>query len=888
MACATPVMPVALASGAKEDCCLENGFISFQVQVRDGKVASRRFVNKLADEAMDLPVGDFALEFDHGAVSADHFAVSEVARGDGQFQIKYAPADNATLPLQVRVTYQLPPRGAYLRKQIELRATSQGAGRKLLRADLENWLGVRRHWKSMRADRLRFGSHPIFCETLWVGVEFVAAFNEYTDQGFILRSRPGGKAIGTDWMKLRSTVMGVAEPGAARESFLRYIEDVRLRPAVLVAAYNSWWSLPPVFKESEFVPLIQTLKERFFDQERVSFDIVTGDMGWSDPHTIWRIDKKNQPGELNRMVEIAEAAHGKPGLWMSPSEVYPDVIDYDWAQKSGYTPVPAKPPHTGLSLADPRYRSEAKQALEWLIKEKRLGHVKYDGLFAREADGHHGLLPGDDSVEPLAEYALELISASLAANPDLVTEPTFLNSHVNYISPWIIKYADFVWGNAGGDCPPGLGPAPDYREAHTTAREYFIFASLNEVWLPQNALQYFDTIHCDEAGGFVNHAAMAFGRGRFFLSTYINPKYMADSDWHVYAGLLQWARRNRELLRHTVILPGRVELGETYAYAHWSGTRGIIALRNPSNDFIRFTLDLAKVKAPVELADAVCYTHFPYRQGIMEAVTGTSTLKIDLGPWELVFLEIVPRAALPEPVAIGARWLRDANGHMTLLPLGPNPVRILLPGGGEQHVTANGAALGNPRGEIRSHRIDRLPERDWLRQADKLLPTASFDLETEISLPEGAVNGKALLLVEFPGDDHLPSACSCRVNGRAARLSESSSAGHIGYNSATPESPWRDLVPYLSQWTWYICELAPGANAVRFTGTFPCERGKMALWVWVDSDLTPRAVPVPVACPEPSLPQVRPHLARQSVSVLPRALPPEPIPSDGSWKIKPE
>ena len=872
-----------------EDGHLENEFIDFRVHARDGKVAARRLVNKLANETIDLPTSDFALEFDTGSViTPDNLLVTGVTRADGRFEVVYASAAGAPTPFEVRVGYHLPRQGAYLRKQIEVRGSAESVKGRLLRVDLDNWRGVKRPWDSMKADRLRFGSHPIYCDTLWAGVEFVAAFNEYSDQGFVLRSRPGGKTISADGVKLRSTVIGVAEPNAARESFLRYIEDVRLRPPRLVGAYNSWWSLPPIFNEKEFVGLMEVLKERFFEKEGIFFDIVTGDMGWSDPHTIWRIDKKNQPDDLNRMVEIVESAQGKPGLWMSPSEVYAPVIDYDWAKQSGYVVVRrdrgARRPSQGISLADPRYRSEAKQSLQWLIKEKKLGHIKYDGFIAREESPHHGLLAGDDSVEPLAEYSLELLAASREANPDLVTEPTYLNSHANYISPWMIQYADCVWGNAGGDCPHGVGPAPDYREAHTTAREYFIFASLQEVWLPQNALQYFDIIHCDEAAGFANHAAMAFGRGRFFVSTYINPKFMKDADWHTYAGLLKWARRNRETLQNTAILPSRVELGEPYAYAHWNGVRGIIAVRNPANESTKFSLDLARVAAPQKLSDAVCYTLYPYRKGLLDNVTGISKIPLDLAPWELVFVEIVPRSDLDEPVAMGARWERNARGSMQVLPEEASRIRILLPQGGEQVVTSSPTASGALEGEVLSQRLDRLPQGSWLRQADQPVPTASFELDSQITIPAGAQGGKALLLLEFPGKVHLPSTCSCRVNGRAATLQESSSAGHIGDAAVTPQSPWRNLLPYLSQWTWYICELESGSAAVNFSGTLPSENCKLGLWAWADWDLSRQSVPVSVECPEATMPQLETNLKRQGICVLARAIPPEPPPSDGRWR----
>jgi hypothetical protein len=489
-------------------------------------------------------------------------------------------------------------------------------------------------------------------------------------------------------------------------------------------------------------------------------------------------------------------------------------------------------------------------------------------------------------VEPLAEYSLELMKASKEANPTVFTEPTYLNSWANYISPWIIKHADSVWGNSGGDCPRGVGPAPDYRESQITAREYFIFRSLHEVWLPQNALQYFDIVHCDEAAGFPDHAAMAFGRGRFFVSTYINPKFMTDGDWQIYAGLLKWARRNQEVLQNTVMLTSRVELGEPYAYAHWSGVRGVIAVRNPSNESQQFTLDLAKAGASKGLSDGVCYTQFPYRKGIMENVTGTSIIALDLAPWELVFLEIVPRPELPEPLAIGARWNRDSNGSMKVLSEGSSSIRILLPRAGEQVVTSKPIAAGDLRGEVVSQKVDRLPKANWLRQADKPLPTASFELESEISIPEGAIKGKALLLLEFPGKDHLPSTSSCLVNGRAAPLQESSSEGHIGYDAVTPECPWRDLMPYISHWTWYICELERGSATVKFSGVFPYESCKMGLWVWADWDLTQQSVAVSIECPEPTMPQHQEHLKRRGICVLSPGIPRESQLTERKWKVK--
>jgi len=875
--------------GTTEVYTLRNANLDFCITANQGRITSRYLRNKLANERVDLPEADFVLALEgKKAADSSEFTARVLRKNSESLELLYSGRTEEVAGLQVRVEYSLLPSKSYLRKQLSVRHVGKRAPRRLKRADLDLWTGVRRDWQSAKADRMRYGSHPIFCETMWAGVEFVAAFNDYSTEGFVLRSRPGGVALTSEWLRLRPTVVGVARPGQVRESFLNYIEDIRLSPPRLVAGYNSWWTLPELFNAQQCEPLIQTLVDKLQKRYGVFFDVVTLDMGWSAPRSIWQVDKTSFPHGLTKVTDALESAGGALGLWMSPSEVYKPVIDYAWAESQGYEVVRSRKGSSevseGISLADPNYREAAKRHLQQLIQENRMGHVKYDGFIAREERGHGDLLPGDDSIEPLAEYALELVKASKDANPRVFTEPTFLNSLANYISPWIIKYADSVWGNAGGDCPAGLGPAPDYREAQTTAREYFIFSSLHEVWLPQNALQYFDIVHCDEAAGFANHAAMAFGRGRFFVSTYINPKFMSETDWQIYAGLLKWARRNQGVLQNTVILTSRVELGEPYAYAHWSGVRGIIAVRNPSNETKKFTLNMAKAAAPPGLLNGVCYAQYPYRKGIMEGVTSTSTIPLDLAPWELVFLEIVPRPELPEPVALGARWTRDPNGSMRVSSEGSSHIRILLPRDGEQVVTAKPTAIGDLRGEVISQRLDRLPEANWLRQGDKPLPTASFEMDSEISIPEGAIKGKALLLLEFPGKIHLPSSCSCLVNGRAAALRESSSSGHIGYNIVNTECPWSDLLPYVSCWTWYICELESGSTRVRFSGVLPYESCKTGLWAWADWDLTQQSEPVALACPDPTMPQHQEHLKQRGICILPPGIPQELRPTGGTWR----
>ena len=747
-----------------------------------------------------------------------------------------------------------------------------------MRADLENWKGVRQDWDSMHADRCPYGSHPIYCEDFWAGVEFVAAFNEYGKDGFVLRSRPGGKPLGGQWLPLHSTVVGVAERGQVRNAFLRYIDDVRLAAPRMTCCYNSWWTLPKGFKEDNLLALAKDFKERLFDRHRVFFDVFAIDAGWTDRQSIWEIDRQSLPHGFDDLRRIVESAGGRLGLWMSPSSIYPQALDYDWAQRSGLTvikqPTPWGGAFTGVSLADPNYRQKTREHLQRLIRENRFAHIKFDGFIASENAPHHDLLPGADSVEPLAEHAMELIAAAKQADPSLVTEPTFLNSWATYITPWNLKYADTIFGNSGGDYPRASGPAPDYRESCTNAREWYIFSSLNEIWLPQNALQYFDIIHCDAAAGFANHVAMAIGRGRFFLPVYVNPKYLSDDDLASFAGLVRWARGNQAILRNTVVLPSRVEQGEPYAYAHWLAKRAVVAIRNPSNESRTYTLDLHASGAPADLTDAVCYTLYPYRRGVATAINGASKVPIALAPWELLFVEIVPRSELREPVAVGARWYCGAEGKMRVAAdPGVEQVQVLQPGGGTTRRAATAAPSAAPSGKVLSHALTQLPKADWLKVKGKALPTSRFDLECTVSLPAGAAKGKVLLLLEYPGRQHVLSTCTATVNGRETRLEQSSSADHIGYAGGThgfnPKSYWAGLIPYASEWTWHICPVGAGESRVRFTGAVAMPKAKTGVWVWSDSDRSAREQALGIPCSKPEMPQLQDRLDRQGVCIKP-------------------
>ena len=158
---------------------------------------------------------------------------------------------------------------------------------------------------------------------------------------------------------------------------------------------------------------------------------------------------------------------------------------------------------------------------------------------------------------------MEVFDRLRALNPDMALEPTCFGYQP---SPWWLMHVPYIIGPFGDDSPYGRGPAPDYLESMTTAREIKNLRGRGSFLMPSAALQCFDIIvQCP--GAFQNHAAMAVGRGRWFISSYINPKFMDEAAWRFFADLMRWARHNREFLREPLPFGGNPERRQAYGYA---------------------------------------------------------------------------------------------------------------------------------------------------------------------------------------------------------------------------------------------------------------------------------------------------------------------------------
>ena len=208
-------------------------------------------------------------------------------------------------------------------------------------------------------------------------------------------------------------------------------------------------------------------------------------------------------------------------------------------------------------------------------------------------------------------------------------------------------HVPFIIGPFGDDSPYGRCPAPDYVESMTTAREIKNLEGRGSFLMPSSALQCFDIIvQCP--GAFQNHAVMAIGRGRWFISSYINPRFMDAESWRFFAASMQWARHHRAFLQEPVPFGGKPERREAYGYAFLGDARQIFCVRNPWMEETTLALPgLVRSTNNVEVRML-----YPRPTVIARLAPQAAPPNLPLGPYETQLIEMIPsERSVVAPVA---------------------------------------------------------------------------------------------------------------------------------------------------------------------------------------------------------------------------------------------
>ncbi len=491
-------------------------------------------------------------------------------------------------------------------------------------------------------------SHPIIGRSFFCGIEYpIAATTAITGNQITLSHAPGCWIEPGRTYRSRTAVYGAAPAGNARAVFESYIEALRPNPIGIHFNYNSWWTSPVPYNEADILQIIKQFRDNLYQPYHVMTKSFCIDMGWSKNTTIWQIDPSLFPHGFSGLEKALGEMESAVGLWISPSAVYGQALNLAWAQKAGYEADAHK-----CCLGGPKYQAAFKHAISSIVANFGLRHVKFDGYVEVCNDTNHGHQPGIMSAEPIAEGIIDVYQNLRLIKPDIWLEPTCYGFDP---SPWWVMYCNSVIGCFGDDSPNGQAPCPIYRETYTTARDYYNLKGDAHIQIPIAAIDDLGIDHQNEEP-FQNDAVMTVLRGNQFLPLYLNPVFMSPRRWEFLAALMKWTTRNADLLgvTHPIYPASWRKSGavpwvydqtefprEVYGYAHWSGDRGLLCLRNPWIEPATFTLVPARdIGVPADHGILALSLIYPERAEAASGIRPEESVELSIAPYETALYEI--------------------------------------------------------------------------------------------------------------------------------------------------------------------------------------------------------------------------------------------------------
>ena len=670
--------------------------------------------------------------------------------------------------VRVRRIFSFGPAAHVLRAETWLR--SLDAPKLLGRIGL---LSVRVAGESFRLTGPAPASFPVFGEHVFAGVEDVCA--ESRAEGDLVRLfQTPDLSVGTDWQFIAAAVVGWHAPREAlflpgesrtRDAFLQYLDTIRVKPAGINLHSDTWWTLPVPFDEGDVLRDVEALRHGFFERTGMFFDTYALDLGWSDRRSLWRIDAGNFPNGFGLINERLAELRCRMGLWVSPSSGYPPGLDNQWLDAQGYEMTPwgdsgEKFPCFALGG---RYQREFTETVVGHARAYSLGHVIFDGLDHSCNEPTHLHATGVGSTYAITAGFKDVMDRLRLQNPNIVLEPL---SCGHPPSPWWNRHSPYLLGPAGDDQPFGRVPSPDWSESLVSARDISYRAG-QEKWLVRTqTLETFDII-LQSPGSFAPLAAMAAGRGRWFMSCNIKPELMQPADWDFLAGVIRWQRHNQRHLVDARMFGGRPGNREAYGYVFHNADKDFFCIRNP-------WMEPRAIQLPARVREARDLRMiFPRRALVDRLQPDADGPTIVLGPYEMMFLETTALTDAPLP------------------PAPESPV----------------AGLSAEEPEI------------FERPAPQGRRTYDYYWTGSLTVPE-IKDAEICILIEGTPDVATAEG-GVWVNGHSARVVKTGSAGMFG--AAVQASP--------ENWVWLIAPIAPGEHEFGLVVSVPTENASVGIYL---------------------------------------------------------
>ncbi len=220
-----------------------------------------------------------------------------------------------------------------------------------------------------------------------------------------------------------------------------------------------------------------------------------------------------------------------------------------------------------------------------------------------------------------------------------------------YPSPAWLMYADSIWRGGQDHAFAGVG-SPRQRWMTYRDREEYENVVIGGPLFPLNAVMLHGLIYARHAEGldadpkheFVDEVHSYFGSGTALQELYITPSLLSPSDWDALAEAANWSRTNASVLKDTHWIggdPGRLEV---YGWAAWAPHKGIVTLRNPSDQAQDYALDIGiALELPHDAAQTYA-VHSPWKNNKtrLPVLTAGHPVTLHLKPFDVMTLDLSP------------------------------------------------------------------------------------------------------------------------------------------------------------------------------------------------------------------------------------------------------
>ncbi|WP_233243992.1 alpha-galactosidase [Tamlana fucoidanivorans] len=584
------------------EIALDNNYIQRKVGVVSGVLKTISIYNKIAGKHIFPESADeFELRIskDASKPTKDITLKSkdfEVINFTGTENEIVAELQNKTYQINVKVYYTLDPNDFYGHKFLKITSKDEYVIEVL---DIES-ISLKDAYEPYRAKNLMWTKtkflpnlgQPVYTSrsaTFW-GVEFPASWNRIENENDIHCGYQAAVELKPNKTYTSyKAVFGVGDDSEyIKDSFLKYIDEIRLIPFDLHVQYNSWFDFSASITQKKFLGSLETLNNELVIKRGCKpIDVYVVDDGWQNsrpnrsPLEDW---SKGMYGvntlvfdeDMKTVKDEIEKKGSKMGLWASPACLFGATANLDVLEKNGLETLVGSPHRrTGkvaksMSMVGEKYMELLEEALLRMVDMGAV-YFKLDGIF-----GHMGarffevvpnrgtpvmthLLPkdivaddvrlNDEKFDEMKRYyitrgterLIKIYEKMIALNPKV----RILNHNGATISPWWLMTTDVISlvnqqdGAQGGS---DRNAQMVYRDGiyYQTVKTDGNQIPINSIFNHEPAKDGGDRFDDANFEDFRNYFFMNLARGTAMVELYVQVRSLDKSDYDVIADGLKW------------------------------------------------------------------------------------------------------------------------------------------------------------------------------------------------------------------------------------------------------------------------------------------------------------------------------------------------------------